>query len=91
MKVIRQKNGGFIWMHCRTRNELRKRLPTERNKVKMTSVCNAAEIHHGLAEWYHRVFRATEDASASFEIAYHRCRVFPPREFVMHSVTLRWR
>ncbi len=73
-KVIRRKNGGFVWMHCGVRNELRERLFRKFKEDVKVPDFTRADIHHGIAEWYHRVFRATADAAAGFEIVYHRCR-----------------
>lgn len=69
IRVVRQKPGGFLWMHCIIRNQLRKMLPD----LFPTLKDRTAETHHGLAESYRRLLLASRDAAAAFEVVYHRC------------------
>jgi hypothetical protein len=62
--VIRRKPGGFIWLHAGVRDGLRK---------KFRNAGNGADIHHCLAEWYEKLFAASRDPMAVFEVVYHRC------------------
>jgi len=68
--VLRLKTGGFVWMQCRIRDQLREKLISSRREKDPT----VQQIHDGLAEWYHRLFRASGDPAAVFEIVHHRCQ-----------------
>lgn len=68
--AIRKKPGGFIWVEVSLRNRLRD-LALNSDEL---SYRTCAEIHHGLAEWNKRLFLASRDPLAAFEVAYHRLK-----------------
>lgn len=75
LHVVRRKQGGFIWIHCDIRNELRLRL-LDADEMPKSTVKRlkplTVRIHHGLAEWYHKLFCSSQDPAAAFEVVYHR-------------------
>lgn len=66
--VIRTKPGGFAWMHRDLRNGLRERLETSEPWLKG----RRAECHQGIADWYAKLFRSSNDPQAALESLYHR-------------------
>ncbi len=62
---IRKKSGGFIWMHCRTRDQLRVQLSRQLGPETVM------RTHWLLALWYERLFYASQSPSAAFEAGYH--------------------
>jgi hypothetical protein len=71
MYVTRRKPGGFVWIDAQLRDNLRVELAKGRPQEKRRLASN---IHHCLAEWYHKLFVASRDPMAVFEVAYHRCQ-----------------
>lgn len=87
--IVRWKSGGFVWLHCRVRNALRKQLASLQVSDVMTEDELSAFgdttprlrlgewlttlIHHALAEWWTKLFLASGDSAAAFEAIYHRC------------------
>ncbi len=73
--AIRYDRGGFIWMHAEVRDRLRQRLieefkETEQEPADLQSF--AAECHQGIADWYVKLFRSSDDPRAALESLYHR-------------------
>ena len=75
-KLIRRKDGGFIWFHRAIRLQLQKEL--EKNGLGINSGQNRgisgikARTHHWIAEWYFQTFLATKDIFALIESLHHR-------------------
>jgi len=65
--AIRYDPGGFVWMHTDIREQLRSRLE---EKWRLDGV--RAECHQGIADWYVKLFRSSNDPMAAFESLYHR-------------------
>ena len=70
-RIARLKPGGFLWMHWKTREELRIALNAgawadELNKRR-------PDLHLGLADWCMTFFESTRDPLAAFQAIYHRC------------------
>lgn len=72
--LVRRKAGGFIWIHSRCREQIRRELteykPTDDWNPKMAE----PRIHAELAQWYDSVLEASDAPAAVFEIVYHLCR-----------------
>lgn len=66
MGAIRYNSGGFVWMH----KDVRKELVDERLKQEME--CYRAECHQGIADWYVKLFRSSNDPLAALESVKHR-------------------
>lgn len=66
--LLREKPGGFIWLHCKYRDALREELEKRQDIARLRM-----KITHGIAEWYRKLFFASQDALAAFEAVYHRC------------------
>jgi hypothetical protein len=69
--IIRRKTGGFIWMHCSTRDRLRNELRAAAGDRWNST---AADIHWHLALWYEQLFLSSLSASSAFEVVYHCLR-----------------
>jgi hypothetical protein len=65
----RQQPGGAFWIHRDLRDYLRTRL--EQAFPEETRAF-AAECHQGIADWYVKLFRASNDPAAALESIYHR-------------------
>ncbi len=63
--AIRYNAGGFVWMHKGVRDELRKRLSNKMMRYR-------AECHQGIADWYVKLFRSSNDPLAALESLKHR-------------------
>ena len=87
--LARRKLGGFIWLHSRTRELMRKVLWGEqlltdevdkdgkaRTFLKQWDdrIPSESEIHRKLARWYEKVLDASEAPAAVFEAVTHLCR-----------------
>jgi hypothetical protein len=64
--LVRQKLGGFIWLHANARNSLRNTLASDVSQV--------AQLQWELALWYNRVLGASQSPYALFESLYHTCQ-----------------
>ncbi len=69
MNLIRIKPDGYAWMHWDVREGLKKYLLKKHGTV-LTPL--RAECHQGIADWYLKAFRATNDLNAFYESLYHR-------------------
>ncbi len=68
--VGRYQPGGSFWMHETVRTYLRETLLRERQDlVKETATC-----HQGIADWYEKLFRSSDDPGAALESIYHRLK-----------------
>ncbi|MBN2023333.1 MAG: SIR2 family protein [Pirellulales bacterium] len=67
-RALRDKPGGFSWMHRNVRDGLRKRLEEREPRLKGLR----AECHQGIADWYVKLFRSSNDPLAALESLYHR-------------------
>ena len=67
-EVIRNKPGGFAWMHWNVRTTLRVRLECESPELKGLR----SECHQGIADWYMKLYRSSRDPLAALESLYHR-------------------
>jgi hypothetical protein len=74
MKLVRQKPGGFLWMHWQVREELSK-LFKKGSRIQPTNEDDRLDIHIGLADWSMTLFHATRDPLAACQAIFHRCRV----------------
>ncbi|MHC4206090.1 MAG: SIR2 family protein, partial [Planctomycetota bacterium] len=63
--AVRYNAGGFVWMHKGVRDEIRKRLDSEVKPYR-------AECHQGIADWYVKLFRSSNDPLAALESLKHR-------------------
>ena len=70
-RIARLKPGGFLWMHWKTREELR----TALSKGNFASALDERrpDLHLGLADWCMTFFESTRDPLAAFQAIYHRC------------------
>jgi hypothetical protein len=76
----RTQPGGCFWMHDDVRRELRRRLEIEYPYLKD----ERAACHQGLADWYLKLFRASNDPSAALESIYHRISCFTDHKKARH-------
>lgn len=67
--VVRRKDGGFVWMYQDVRRDLRKALEQEWPGV---IAYERPFCHQGIADWYAKLFRSSEDPLAALESLYHR-------------------
>ena len=88
--LLRRKAGGFIWLHSRCRELIRRVLRDSKELKKWESASKYAaaekilrnwkakgvepEIHTLLAKWYEKVLDASGAPAAVFEAVYHLCR-----------------
>ena len=84
--LVRRKPGGFIWLHSRCREKMRRILwrndgwqdNLSETAQQMVREWNAKllepEIHSKLANWYEKVLDASKAPAAVFEAAYHLCK-----------------
>ena len=81
--LVRRKAGGFIWIHSRSRQKLRRKLRDDRVRrdAKIGSCFkdwrptdDEPAIHAALAEWYAKVLDVSEAPAAVFEVVYHFCK-----------------
>jgi len=63
--AVRYNAGGFVWMHKGVRNALRERLMKEMKGYQ-------AECHQGIADWYVKLYRSSNDPLAALESVKHR-------------------
>ncbi|HYP08120.1 MAG TPA: hypothetical protein VER03_17945 [Bryobacteraceae bacterium] len=84
LKLVRRKEGGFIWLHARCREKLRKALRSGTHQTpeslqdgytleSWTPQTDQAEIHNELARWYNKVLDASDAPPSAFEVVYHLC------------------
>jgi hypothetical protein len=66
--IVRSKPGGFAWMHRDIRNSLRVQLERINPDLKR----QRAGIHQGIADWYMKLYRSSNDPLAAIESLYHR-------------------
>jgi hypothetical protein len=71
MQAIRYKNGGFVWMYDAVRRSIRAEIEAYQ-PPKVELPYQRAIIHQGLADWYAKLFRASNDPLAATESIYHR-------------------
>jgi hypothetical protein len=87
--LARRKLGGFVWLHSRTRELMRKVLWNEQQLTDKADpsgkartfleqwadrISSESEIHRKLARWYEKVLDASEAPAAVFEAVTHLCR-----------------
>jgi hypothetical protein len=72
--LVRRKPGGFMWMHCRFRDQVReeyRRAHLVRGKAgRRAWERRLQDTHWSLAEWCERLHLATQSPSAAFEAIY---------------------
>jgi len=68
LNVGRSQPGGCFWMH----NDVRRNLRTSLEEKNPFLKNEQATCHQGLADWYLKLFRASNDPSAALESIYHR-------------------
>jgi hypothetical protein len=76
MGVIRTKPGGFAWMHGDVREALHKELCRQPEMNGYRSAC-----HQGIADWYMKLFRSSDDPLAALESLYHRWQCIQSAEY----------
>lgn len=68
--AIRKSPGGMIWMHADIRNDLYSLLRRDVRRLHGEE----ATCHQGIADWYVKLFRSSNDPRAALESIYHRLR-----------------
>ncbi|MCB9913190.1 MAG: SIR2 family protein [Planctomycetes bacterium] len=68
LKVLRLQPGGFVWMHADVRSTLQAALE---NRYPVLTVVKS-ECHQGIADWYAKLFRCSQDPLAALESVRHR-------------------
>lgn len=66
--ATRVKPGGFVWMHRDVKQNLRDTLEKAVPRLRKLR----AECHQGIADWYAKLFRSSNDPLAALESVYHR-------------------
>ena len=74
--AIRFKDGGFVWMYDAIRQKIAQRIEAEWNQREFDTTLDfqRAISHQGIADWYAKLFRASNDPLAAAESIYHRLR-----------------
>jgi hypothetical protein len=73
--LIRRKPGGFIWMHSRSREQLRDEFA---QGLFGSTPSREAALHYALAKWYMKVLDVSLAPPAIFEAVHHLCRSTMP-------------
>jgi hypothetical protein len=74
--ALRHKPGGSMWMHIDLKKSIQEELErtdsekSERRAQYLRKV--APECHQGIADWYMKLFRSSDDPFAVFESVHHR-------------------
>lgn len=63
--AVRRRPGGFVWIHEEVRIGLQEKLSDTCMNMK-------AECHEGIADWYAKLFRSSNDPCAALESLRHR-------------------
>jgi hypothetical protein len=66
--AIRFKHGGFVWMYDDVRERLRAMVTEKVPEIRAIR----AQCHQGIADWYAKLFRSSNDPLAASESLYHR-------------------
>lgn len=68
--VVRFKAGGFVWIYNDVRERLQLEIQTKPDWREITD--GRAICHQGIADWYAKLFRSSNDPQAAVESLYHR-------------------
>ena len=82
-RAIRMKPGGRVWMHQGVKKSLRHWLESEdgpKLSHETAPLDIAWECHQGIADWYVKLFRSSNDPLAALESICHRLRTIDRSE-----------